>query len=332
MMHGIVFANPYWFLLLGLIPVLSFWYWKRNNDQRANVRFSSFSNFSSAPKTLRQKLVHLPFILRMLVLAFLSIALARPQSSSSWQNVTTEGIDIVIAMDISGSMLAEDFKPNRLEASKKVAMNFISKRPTDRMGLVVFAGEAFTQCPLTTDHSVLLNIFGGIKNGLIEDGTAIGMGLATAVKRLKDSEAKSKVIVLLTDGVNTGGSIPPQTAAEIAKTFGIRVYTIGVGTMGSAPYPAKNMFGQTVYQDMEVKIDEDMLRKISAMTDGKYFRATDNNKLEQVYEEIDAMEKSKIDVTEFRKKKEEFLPFALAALFLLGAEVLLRNTLLRVLP
>ncbi len=332
MMQGITFANSYWFLLLALIPVLAIWYWKRNNSQRANIRFSSLSNFKNAPKTLRQKLVHLPFVLRMLVIAFLSVALARPQSSSSFQNVTTEGIDIMITMDISGSMLAEDFKPNRLEASKKVAMNFITKRPTDRMGLVVFAGEAFTQCPLTTDHSVLLNIFGGIKNGIIEDGTAIGMGLATAVKRLKDSEAKSKVIILLTDGVNTGGSIPPQTAAEIAKTFGIRVYTVGVGTIGMAPYPAKNMFGQTVYQDMEVKIDEDMMRGISSITDGKYFRATDNAKLEKVYEEIDTLEKSKIDVTEFRKKKEEFLPFALAALFLLGVEVLLRNTLLRVLP
>ena len=332
MMNGIEFANPYWFLLLALIPLLTFWYWKRNNRQRANIRFSSLENFRNSPKTLRQKLVHLPFALRMLCIAFLSAALARPQSSSSWQNVTTEGIDIVITMDISGSMLAEDFKPNRLEASKKVAMNFISGRPTDRMGLVVFAGEAFTQCPLTTDHSVLLNIFGGIKNGLIEDGTAIGMGLATAVKRLKDSEAKSKVIILLTDGVNTGGSIPPLTAAEIAKTFGIRVYTIGVGTIGMAPYPGKNMFGQTVYQDMEVKIDEDMMKKISAMTDGQYFRATDNNKLEQVYQQIDELEKSKIDVTEFRKKKEEFLPFALAALLLLASEILLRNTLLRVLP
>lgn len=332
MMNGIEFANPYWFLLLTLIPLLWFWYWKRQKKQYADMRFSSLAGFENAPKTFRQKIIHAPFVLRMLCIALLSVALARPQSSSSWQNVTTEGIDIIISMDISGSMLAEDFKPNRLEASKKVAMNFIAKRPNDRIGLVVFAGEAFTQCPLTTDHSVLLNIFGGIKNGLITDGTAIGMGLATAVKRLKDSEAKSKVIILLTDGVNNAGSIAPLTAAEVAKTFGIRVYTIGVGTRGTAPFPGKNMFGQTIYQDMEVKIDETMMQQISAMTDGKYFRATDNAKLAEVYEEIDALEKSKIDVTEFRKKKEEFFPFALGALVLLAFELLLRNTILRINP
>jgi Ca-activated chloride channel family protein len=265
----------------------------------------------------------------MLVVGLLVVVLARPQSTSSWQDVTAEGIDIVMAIDISGSMLAEDFKPNRLEAAKKVAQTFIGNRPNDRLGLVVFAGESFTQCPLTTDHSVILNLFNDVKSGMLEDGTAIGMGLATSIKRLKDSEAISKVVILLTDGDNNSGSIAPGTAAEIAKEFGIRVYTIGVGTKGMAPMPYQGPFGRTQYQDVEVKINEELLTRIADMTGGQYFRATDNSSLEAVYTEIDELEKSKIDVTEYRKRKEEFLPFAILALTLLGIEVLLKQTVLR---
>jgi Ca-activated chloride channel homolog len=228
-------------------------------------------------------------------------------------------------------MLAEDFKPNRISAAKDVAIEFVSGRPDDRMGLVVFSGESFTQCPLTTDHAVLINLFKDIKSGMIEDGTAIGLGLANAITRLKDSKAKSKVIILLTDGVNNQGEIDPITAAEIAKTFGIRVYTVGVGTMGTAPYPVQTPFG-VKYQDMEVKIDEEGLAQIAQMTDGKYFRATNNKKLAEIYTEIDQLEKSKIEVKEYSKKQEEYFLFALAAALFILLEVLLRNTYLRTVP
>jgi len=329
MMADIAFKNPelLW-LALVLIPIVAYYVFlhKRN---RAEFRYSNVASSKGAEATIKSKLIHLPFILRMLAASLLIVVLARPQSSSSWQDVTTEGIDIVMAIDISGSMQAEDFKPNRLEAAKKVAKTFIGNRPNDRLGLVVFAGESFTQCPLTTDHSVILNLFADVKSGMLEDGTAIGMGLATSVKRLKDSEATSKVVILLTDGDNNSGSIAPATAAEIAKEFGVRVYTIGVGTRGMAPMPFQDPFGRTVYQDVEVKINEELLTRIADMTDGKYFRATDNASLEEVYKEIDELERSKIDVTEYRKRKEEFLPFAIAALLLLACEVLLKQTILR---
>jgi len=329
MMADIAFKNPelLW-LALVLIPMVAYYVFlhKRN---RAEFRYSNVASSKGAEATIKSKLIHLPFILRMLAASLLIVVLARPQSSSSWQDVTTEGIDIVMAIDISGSMQAEDFKPNRLEAAKKVAKTFIGNRPNDRLGLVVFAGESFTQCPLTTDHSVILNLFADVKSGMLEDGTAIGMGLATSVKRLKDSEATSKVVILLTDGDNNSGSIAPATAAEIAKEFGVRVYTIGVGTRGMAPMPFQDPFGRTVYQDVEVKINEELLTRIADMTDGKYFRATDNASLEEVYKEIDELERSKIDVTEYRKRKEEFLPFAIAALLLLACEVLLKQTILR---
>jgi Ca-activated chloride channel family protein len=234
-------------------------------------------------------------------------------------------------MDISGSMLAQDLKPDRLEASKNVAMDFISKRINDRVGLVIFAGESFTQCPLTTDHNVLINLFQDVKSGMVDDGTAIGMGLATAVNRLKDSEAISKVIILLTDGVNNSGMVPPLTAAEIAEKFGIRVYTIGVGTEGFAPYPFQTPFG-IQYQEVEVKIDEKTLQDIATLTDGKYFRATNNNSLKEIYKDIDALEKSKIEVTEFHKRSEEFLPFALWALGLLFLGFILQITYLKQIP
>ena len=298
------FANPEYFYLLLIIPILWIWYFLYSKKRLSTLNISTTQNFKlNSWKSYNKTIL---FFLRTFAIAFIIIAIARPQSTSSWQNSTTLGIDIVISMDISGSMLAQDLKPDRLEASKKVALEFISKRPNDRMGLVIFSGESFTQCPLTTDHQVLQNLFKDVKSGMIEDGTAIGMGLATAANRLKDSEAISKVIILLTDGVNNQGSIAPLTAAKIAEKFGIRVYTIGVGTEGFAPYPFKTPFGNTVYQDVEVKIDEKTLQDIAATTNGKYFRATSNKALEEIYLEIDQLERSKINVKEYSKKKEEF--------------------------
>ena len=274
---------------------------------------------------------HLVFVCLLIAISFFVVVLARPQSSRNWEKSETEGIDIVIALDISSSMLAQDFQPDRLEAAKNVAMEFISGREYDRMGLVVFAGEAFTQCPLTTDRAVLLNLFKDIESGMIEDGTAIGNGLATSVARLKDSEAISRVVILLTDGENNRGEVAPVTAAEIAKTFGIRVYTVGVGSIGTAPYPVKTQFGVQL-QDMPVKIDEETLQKISSLTDGKYFRATSNTKLEEIYKEIDALEKSKIEVREFSRKSEEFMPFALLGALFLIASLFMRLTIFRSIP
>ncbi len=331
-MENITFHNPnLLYLLLLLIPMIGWYIWKQSTLQ-ASIRLSSIKGFAKVPKTYKYYLRHLPVILRNLALAALIIALARPQSTDNWSNTSTDGIDIVIALDISGSMLAEDFKPNRLEAAKADAIKFISGRPNDRIGLVVFSGESFTQCPLTTDHAVLINLINDVKQGMIEDGTAIGLGLANAVSRLKESTAKSKVIILMTDGVNNQGEIPPLTAAEIAKTLGIRVYTIGVGSEGKAPYPVIDMFGQKRYQQMDVEIDEDVLTQIAHLTDGKYFRATDNKRLEQVYQEIDKLEKSKIEVKEYSKKNEEYLIWVIIGAVLLFAEVLTRNTILRNVP
>ena len=328
MFNNIEFAYPYFFyLLILLVPIIA-WYIFKQNKIQSTLKISSFDGFSEVPTSIKYYLRHLLFALKIATAVFLIIVLARPQSTDSWKNITTEGIDIVMALDISTSMLAQDLKPDRLEAAKDVAQDFIRERPNDRIGLVVFAGESFTQCPLTTDHNVLVNLFKDIKTGMIEDGTAMGLGLANAVNRLKESEAKSKVIILLTDGVNNSGSIPPLTAAEIAKTFDIRVYTIGVGTLGKAPYPVQTPFGVQM-QDMDVKIDEETLQSIAENTDGKYFRATDNDDLKDIYAQIDKLEKSKIDVKEFRKKNEEYLPYALAALGLFLLEILLRYTYLR---
>ncbi len=327
-MFEVDFAYQEIFWLLLLLPLLVVVYLLRLKDQQAKLSISSFRllpNKGSIKLYLRHSLI----MFRLLALAALVVAMARPQSSSSWQDVSTEGIDIVIALDISGSMLAEDFQPNRLEAAKVVAQEFIEGRPNDRIGLVVYSGESFTQCPLTTDHSVLKNLFMQIKNGMIEDGTAIGLGLANSVTRLKDSDAKSKVVILLTDGINNRGSIPPITAAEIAKAFDVRVYTIGMGSYGSAPMPFQHPYGGTHYQNVEVKIDEETLTEIASLTGGQYFRATDNQKLEDIYAEIDKLEKSKIEVTEYRKKKEEFAPWLIIAGVLLGIEFLLRNTYFR---
>jgi Ca-activated chloride channel family protein len=307
------------------------WYIFRQKRNTASIQVSSTASVFKAPKTIRHYLRHLIFVCQMIAIAFFVIVLARPQSSSNWENVTTEGIDIIIALDISSSMLARDFSPDRLEAAKNVAMEFISGREYDRMGLVVFAGEAFTQCPLTTDRAVLLNLFKDIESGLIEDGTAIGNGLATGVSRLKDSEAVSRVVILLTDGENNRGEVAPMTAAEIAKTFGIRVYTVGVGSVGMAPYPVQTPFGIEL-RDMEVKIDEELLTQIATITGGQYFRATSNRKLEEIYKEIDKLEKSKIDVQQYSRKSEEFLSFAILGALFLIASLFLRTTIFRNIP
>ncbi|MDB5143715.1 MAG: von Willebrand factor type [Mucilaginibacter sp.] len=326
---AIQFAQPGFFWLLLIIPLMIAYYYWRNQQLQGVLGISSTSGFAIARKNSMSTWRHYGIVLRSFTLIALITALARPQSALSWQNETTEGIDIMIASDISGSMLSEDFKPNRLEAGKNIAINFIKNRPGDLIGLVVFSGESFTQCPLTIDHDVLINLFHDIKNGMIDDGTAIGMGLATAVNRLKGSEAKSKVIILLTDGVNNMGSIPPLTAAEIAKQFGVRVYTVGLGTNGKAPYPFKDQLGHTHYQMIPVEIDEGMLGKIAGMTGGKYFRARNNTQLSEIYKQIDKLEKVKIAVTRYHKRTEHYLPFAIVALALLSLEILLNNTIFK---
>jgi len=320
MLKNIEFANPEYFYLLLVVPLLVVWYWFNQKKSHADLQFPSTSIFETHRKSLKNYLFYSLPVLRILAIAFLIIALARPQSSSSSQNISIEGIDMVMALDVSGSMLAQDLKPDRLEAAKKVASDFFDGRPDDRIGLVIFSGETFTQCPLTTDHSVIKNLFKDIKSGM-----------ATAVNRLKESEAISKVIILLTDGVNNAGSVDPLSAAEIAKLYGIRIYTIGVGTIGMAPYPVQTPYG-IQYQDVEVKIDEELLQKVTALTDGKYFRATSNEKLVAIYAEIDQLEKSKIDVTEFRRKTEEFFPLALIAFLLFSLEILLKKTVFRTIP
>jgi Ca-activated chloride channel family protein len=327
-MRGISFAEPLFLYLLILIPAMVVFYVLKQQKSNASFQMPGLSPFEGTGMTFRHYLRHILFGLRVIAVTLLIIVLARPQSTSKFQNISTEGIDIVLTLDISGSMLARDFKPDRLEASKNVATEFISGRPYDRIGLVVFSGESFTQCPLTTDHAVLINLLREIQSGMIEDGTAIGNGLATAVNRIKDSDAKSKVIILLTDGVNNRGDVAPATAADIAKTFGIRVYTIGVGTRGLAPYPVQTPYGLQ-YQNMPVEIDEDILKEISGTTGGKYFRATDNDKLVQVYNEIDKLEKSKIDVRQLSRKDEKFLIPALVAFLLTVLEILVRNTVFK---
>ncbi len=331
MWSNMEFASPHFLYLLAVVPLLGLWYWYRHRKDQADIQVSGTEAFDRSSRSLKQYLFFSMYLLRALALGLLIVALARPQTTSSRQDVTIEGIDIVMALDVSSSMLAMDLKPDRLEAAKEVAAEFISGRPNDRFGLVIFSGETFTQAPLTTDHAVIKTLFRNIKSGMIEDGTAIGDGLATSVNRLKDSKAVSKVIILLTDGVNNMGSLDPLSSAEIAKMFGVRIYTIGVGSEGNAPYPVQTPFGKQM-QYMEVKIDEALLQQVAELTEGRYFRATSNNKLREIYTEIDKLEKSKIDVTEFKKKKEEFLPFALLAFVLITLEVLLRNTVFRSAP
>ena len=326
------FASPYYLWLLTLlVPMIGYYVW-RTLQGGAAIRISSVAGVVRAPKTVRYYLRHLPFALRAAAFALLVVALARPLDVEQNVRTNTEGIDIMLAIDVSGSMLARDFKPDRITAAKEVAGSFIADRYGDRIGLVAFAGEAFTQSPLTTDQSTLQTLLARIRSGLIEDGTAIGNGLATAINRLRESEAKSKVIILLTDGVNNRGEIAPLTAAEIAKAQGIRVYTIGVGTEGMAPYPAIDMFGNITFVNQKVEIDEKTLTAISDMTGGKYFRATDKAKLKAIYDEINQLEKSKVEVTEHVSYHELYLAWVLAALGLLLAEFLLANLVLKRIP
>ncbi|MEW6653938.1 MAG: VWA domain-containing protein [Bacteroidota bacterium] len=331
MFRDVTFAYPYVLFLLLVIPALAYWFWKKKEKISPDVSFSSLQVFGKAPVTFKEKLAHVPNYLRLLALALLIIAAARPQSFSSGENIYTEGIDIAMVLDISGSMLAEDFKPNRLEAAKKVIDEFIKGRTVDKIGLVIFSGESFTQCPLTIDYSVLRNLLKDIQMGMIEDGTAIGNAIANGVNRLKDSRAKSKVMILLTDGVNNAGHIDPLTASQIAQKFGVRIYSIGVGTIGQAPYPFQTPFGVR-YQMVPVEIDENILKQIAAATGGKYFRATNNRKLAQIYEEIDRLEKTRVEVTSYRHAKELFFGWALGGLLLLFVEVGLSKIYLRRLP
>jgi Ca-activated chloride channel family protein len=328
-LNNITFSQPWFFGLLLLLPVLIAWYVMRGNQQQGAFMISDISakGLSSWKTALR----HIPFILRLLAITFIITALARPQTKFEEQNAEGEGVDIILCIDVSGSMTAQDLTPNRLEAAKNVAIDFVNKRLTDRMGIVIFSGESFTQCPLTTDHAVLITAIENIRNGLLEDGTAIGSGLGTSVDRLRTSKSKSKVVILLTDGENNGGLIDPQTAKEIAKAFSIKVYTIGVGTDGYAPQPVQTPMG-VVMQNGKVSIDEKLLKEIASETGGKYFRAKDNEGLIGIYDEINGLEKSKVEITTRTRYTEKFYPFVLAALIFIFLEVLLRFTLFRKFP
>ena len=330
------FANKeYLFLLLLIIPYV-IWYVMYRKKTEPTMRMSDTFAFRDAPKSWKMRLMPLSPLLRILAFAMIVFVLARPQTQNSWKNKTIEGIDIMLAMDVSTSMLAEDLKPNRIEAAKQVAAEFVSGRPNDNIGLSIFAGEAFTQCPMTIDHASLLNLLHNVRTdiaarGLIEDGTAIGMGLANAVSRIKDSKAKSKVVILLTDGSNNRGDISPMTAAEIAKSLGIRVYTIGVGTNKVAPYPMP-VAGGVQYVNIPVEIDNQTLSEIAAATEGDFYRATNTKELRKIYQEIDQLEKSKLDVKQFSKKYEAFQPFAIISVLALLLEILLRITIFRRIP
>ena len=330
------FANKeYLFLLLLLIPYI-IWYMMYRKKTEPTMRMSDTFAFRYAPKSWKVRLMPLSMLLRMLAFVMIVLVLARPQTQNSWKNKSVEGIDIMLAMDVSTSMLAEDLKPNRIEAAKQVAAEFIAGRPNDNIGLSIFAGEAFTQCPMTTDHASLMNLLQNVRTdiaarGLIEDGTAIGMGLANAVSRLKDSKAKSNVVILLTDGSNNRGDISPMTAAEIAKSLGIRVYTVGVGTNKVAPYPMP-VAGGVQYVNIPVEIDTKMLSEIAVATEGDFYRAINTKELRKIYQEIDRLEKSKLSVKQFSKKYEAYQPFALIAVLALLLEILLRITIFRRIP
>ncbi|MBC7509501.1 MAG: VWA domain-containing protein [Ferruginibacter sp.] len=329
-LNNISFAAPQFFLLGLLLPIMIVWYVKKNAGSQAGIKVSSAKSFAglSSWKTM---LRHLPFLLRLLSIAFIIAALARPQTKTDEQQAEGDGLDIVLCIDVSGSMTAQDFIPNRMEAAKKVAQDFIDSRLTDRIAIVIFSGESFTQCPLTTDRAVLKSAVENIRNGLLEDGTAIGDGLATSVDRLRSSKSKSKVVVLLTDGENNGGLIGPTNAKEIAKAFHVKVYTVGVGTEGYAPFPVRTEMG-VVMQQQKVTIDEKLLKEIAVETGGKYFRAKDNASLASIYKEIDGLEKSKVEISTLTRYTEKFFPFVLAALGLLLLEFLLRFTVLKKFP
>jgi Ca-activated chloride channel homolog len=326
---NITFGQPWFFLLLILVPVMIWWYAAKNNRRQAAIIISDTSarGISSWKTGFR----HFPFVLRLLAVIFIIAAIARPQTMYEEQNAEGEGVDIVLCIDVSGSMTAQDLQPNRLEAAKKVAIDFVNKRLTDRIAVVIFSGESFTQCPLTTDHPVLISAIENIRNGLLEDGTAIGSGLGTSVDRLRTSKSKSKVVILLTDGENNGGLIDPQTAKEIAKAFQIKVYTIGVGTDGYAPQPVNTPMG-TVMQSGKVSIDEKLLKEIARETGGNYFRAKDNEGLTGIYDEINSLEKSKVEISTRTRYTEKFFPFIIAALAFLFLEMLLKFTVFRKFP
>jgi Ca-activated chloride channel homolog len=329
--NSISFGWPqaFWFALI--VPVLLVWYILKSSIGQAGVKVSSSKRFADL-SSLKNLLRHIPFVLRMFCLLFLIIALARPHIKNERQEFQGEGVDIVLCIDISGSMMAQDFTPNRIEAAKKVAEDFVSSRTDDRIGVVIFAGESFTQCPLTTDRDVLLNAIEGINTNLLQDGTSIGEGLATGVDRLRNSKTKSKVIILLTDGINNGGLIDPITAMNIAKTFGIKVYTIGVGTEGVAPFPVQTETGQVIMEQQKVEIDEDLLKQIATETGGKYYRATNNAVLSNIYKDINGLEKSKIQSTTYTSYNEKYFPFVMLALACLLLEVVLRFTYLKKFP
>ncbi len=325
------FHNPqYLFLLLLLIPLIAWYLWDGYKSD-ASLEISSHRSIRNFPKSPRVYMLHIPFVMRTLAIIFIAIALARPQLNNKWSKENTEGIDIMMALDVSGTMLAEDLKPNRLEAAKNVASEFILARPNDNIGLVVFAGESFTQCPLTIDHPVLVNLFNGVAYGMIEDGTAIGLGLANSINRIKDSQTKSKVIILLTDGSNNSGEIAPATAADIAKTFGIRIYAIGVGSHGQVRIPVPTPLG-TQYQTMNSEFDEKTLKEIAKTTGGEYFRATSNDALREIYQQIDQLEKTKISVKEYSKKSEHFFIWVLLATLCIALELIFKNIVLRKIP
>ncbi len=331
MLSDITFKYPFVLYFLALVPLMIFWYWKKNRKISPSISYSALNIFDGIKPTLREKFVHVPVILRAAALTLFIVALARPQSFSTGENVYTEGIDVAILLDISGSMLAEDFEPNRLDAAKDVIDEFIGGRTSDKIGLVVFASQSFTQCPLTIDYSVLRNLLSEIKSGMIEDGTAIGLAIANGVNRLKDSEAKSRIIILLTDGVNNSGEIDPITAAQIAEKFGIRIYTVGVGTKGQAPYPFQTPFGIR-YQMVPVEIDEAVLQQVADITGGNYFRATNNEKLIEIYKKIDEMEKTRVEITSYRNASESFYSWAGFGLMFLILELGLVRSYLRRLP
>lgn len=328
--QNITFGQPQFFYLFVVIPFLIIWKFWKGNKQQAAINVSSVAGIKKIT-SWKSVFIHIPFVLRLLALSCIIIALARPQTRNDEQNTEGEGVDIILCIDVSGSMTAQDFSPNRMEAAKKVAEDFVDQRQTDRIGIVIFSGESFTQCPLTTDHEVLKSQIEQIRNGLLEDGTAIGSGLATSVDRLRNSKSKSKVVILLTDGINNGGLIDPSTAKEIAKAYGIKVYTIGVGTEGYAPTPVSTPMG-IVMQNEKVAIDEKLLTAIANETGGRYFRAKDNQSLKNIYNEIDKLEKSKVQITTYHRFSEKFYPFVFAALFFLFLEVLLRFTVFKRFP
>ncbi len=327
------FANPEFLVLFAILPVLIYYYIKRNNKSGATLRYSNLGIIKTVKKSPWKQYRHILFVLRLLVISLLIIGFARPQAGRSEEEIITEGIDIILAMDVSSSMLAEDFKPkNRLEAAKVVAANFVQGRNNDRIGLVVFSGLSFTQCPLTLDYGILLRFMEDIHIGMIEDGTAIGMAMANCVNRLRDSKAKSKVVILLTDGRNNRGELDPVTAAKVAKAYNIRVYTIGAGKLGEALYPYDDpIFGKR-YVKVPVEIDEDLLRQMAEITGGQYFRATDETSLEKIYSEIGEMEKTKIEVKEYTRYKELFINYVLLAVILLLTEIVLAHTRFRKIP